>query len=119
LRTGIEPSGGSPAERPEFFAMEYATEPLDLDWLASLDGDAEERYEAVKRLREGQEERRKRALREELEEQNRAQPDLERRFRQQENERKRREQEAREEREREALEREIELAGDLRSGFHF
>ena len=107
------------AEQPEFFVMEFATEPLDLQWLASLEADAEARYETVKRLREAEKAQRKRALRRELKEQEAPQPVLERRFRQQENERKRREQEVREEREREALEREIEFAGDLQSGFNF
>jgi hypothetical protein len=107
------------AEQPELFVMEFATEPVDLDWLSRLGAMYEERYLAAKRARDGQEERRQRALRQEMEEQEAPQPELERGFKQQEKERKRREQEAREEREREALEREIELAGDLRSGFNY
>ena len=107
------------AEHPEFFVMEFATEPLDLRWLASIEADAEERYEAVKRLREAEKGQRERALRQELKEQEAPQPVLERRFRQQENERARREREAREEREREELESRIEIAGDLRSGFNW
>jgi hypothetical protein len=39
------------AQRPDFFAMEWSTEPLDLEWLASIE--AEGRYEAVEHLREG------------------------------------------------------------------
>jgi hypothetical protein len=104
------------AEHPEFFRMEYATEDLDLDWLAGLEADFEQRYQEVKRAREGQEERRKRALRQEPESQGRPQPELERRFKKQEAERKRREEEAREEREREKVERDIALIG---GGFNF
>jgi len=89
------------AEHPQWFVMEYATEPLDVDWLASLEADSEARYETVKRLREAEKGQRKRALRRELKEQEAPQPVLERRFRQQERERERREQEAREKRERE------------------
>jgi hypothetical protein len=107
------------AASPQFFAMEYGTEPLDLHWLASIEAEAEGRYEAVKRRREAEKGQRERALREELKSQNRSQPELERRFEKQEAERRRREEEAREEREREELEREIALSSDLRSGFNF
>jgi hypothetical protein len=107
------------AERPELFRMEFSTEPVDLNWLAGLEAGFEERYQAVKREHERQKDRQERALREELQEQNRGQPELERRFKKQEGERKRREREAREEREREALESRIEIGGDLRSGFNF
>jgi hypothetical protein len=107
------------AASPHLFAMEYGTEPLDLEWLASIEADAEGRYEAVKRLREAQKGQQERALREEMQEQDRGQPELERRFKEQENERMRREQQVREEREREALEREIAFTGDLRSGFNY
>jgi hypothetical protein len=102
------------AASPHLFAMEYSTEPLDLEWLASIEAAAEGRYEAVKRLREVKKGQRERALRDELKEQERGQPELERRFREQENERKRREQQVREEREREALEEQV----PLRSGFN-
>ena len=94
------------AERPEFFAMEYASEDLDLEWLAGLEADAEARYQAVKRIRDGEAERRERALRQELEDQV-GQPDLERRFKEQERKRKQREQELREERDRERLEEQV------------
>jgi hypothetical protein len=102
------------AASPHLFAMEYGTEPLDLEWLASVEADAEGRYEAVKRLREAGKGQRERALREEMKEQDRGQPELERRFREQENERKRREQQVREEREREALESQVAFT----SGFN-
>jgi hypothetical protein len=55
------------AERPELFAMEWSTEPVDLQWLASIEAVAEGRYEAVKRLREAEKGQRERALREEIE----------------------------------------------------
>ena len=57
------------ASSPQFFAMEYGTEPLDLEWLASIEAEAEGRYEAVKRLKEAEKERGERALRQELKEQ--------------------------------------------------
>jgi hypothetical protein len=97
------------AQRPELFAMEWSTDPLDLQWLASIDAEAEGRYEAVKRRREAEKGQRERALRDELKSQDRGQPELEHRFEKQEAERRRREEEAREEREREKLEREIEF----------
>jgi hypothetical protein len=105
------------AASPQLFAMEYSTEPLDLHWLASLEADAEERYEAVERLREAEKGQRESALREELKEQERGQPELERRFKEQERERKRREQQVREERERDALEQQVPLT--TTSGFNF
>jgi hypothetical protein len=107
------------AASPHLFAMEYGTEPLDLEWLASIEAEAEERYEDAKRLREAEKGQRERALRDELKEQERGQPELEKRYRRQQDEQKKREQQVREEREREALEREIAFTSDLRSGFNF
>jgi hypothetical protein len=104
------------AASPQFFAMEYSTEPLDLHWLASLEADAEGRYEAVRRLKEAEKGLRERALRQELREQERGQPELEKRYRRQQDEQKKREQQVREERERDALEQEIPLTT---SGFNF
>jgi hypothetical protein len=106
------------AQRPELFVMEYETEPLDLHWLASIEAEAEGRYEAVLARREAEKAQAKRALREELKSQEQGQPELEKRFRKQEEEKKRREQEAREEREREELEREIAFTDAYRSGFN-
>jgi hypothetical protein len=106
------------AQSPQFFRMEFATADLDLEWLASLEVDAEGRYEAVKRRREGEKDRRERALRDELKSHDRRQPELERRFKEQEAERRRREKEVREEIERREIEREIEYSSDLRSGFN-
>ena len=106
------------AQSPEFFRIEYETADLDLEWLASIEAEAERRYEAVKRRRDGEKARRDRALRDELKEQKRGQPELERRFKEQESERKRREREAREELERREIERETENRRDLLSGFN-
>lgn len=104
------------AASPQLFAMEYGSEPLDLEWLASIEAEAEGRFKAVKRQREA--EKRERALRQEFKEQDAPQPELERRFKEQEDERKRREQEAGEERE--EVEKEIALVGyGYQSGFNF
>ena len=72
----------------------------------------------MKAYRDGAKAREERSLRAELEEQAVSQPELERRFKQQENERKRREAERRAEAECEELEREIEFTGTYRSGFN-
>src|SRR5687768_1534552 len=90
------------AASPHLFAMEYAPEDLDLEWLASLEVEAEEKYRMVKQAHEAEKEKKKRALREELKAQDRPQPELERRFRKQQEEEKRKQQ-VREEREREEL----------------
>lgn len=103
------------AERPEWFRMEYAPEPVDLEWLASIEDDSEERYKALLRAREADKARQAQALRDELKAQDAPQPELERRFKKQEAERKKREEQMREEREREEIERAVELQG----GFHF
>lgn len=105
--------------QPELFVMEFATEPVDQVWLAGLEPAFEERYEAALRARNGRKERQERALRAELEEQNRGQPDLERRFKKQEAERRRREEEKRAEREREAIEQNLAARGELVSGFNY
>jgi hypothetical protein len=39
------------SENPELSRIEYAPEDVDLHWLASLEGDSEERYKAVLRAR--------------------------------------------------------------------
>jgi hypothetical protein len=102
-------------EHPSWFRAEYETTEVDLAWLASLDAEAEGRYEAVKRLEGAEKAQRERALRQELQDQDKGQGDLERRFEHQENERKRQEQELAAEREREALEAQTALT----SGFHY
>ena len=64
--------------------MEIAPEPVDLKWVASIEDDSEERYKAVLAAREAEKERRERAVRDELKEQNAGQPDLEKRYAKQE-----------------------------------
>ena len=96
-------------EHPDWFRMEYAPEDVDVRWLDSIEDDSEERYQAVLRAREAERARQERALREELKEQGRAQPELERAYKRQEDEKRKREEKAREERKREETERMIEL----------
>jgi hypothetical protein len=108
------------AASPHFFAMEYAPEDLDLEWLAALEVEAEERYEAQKRLDEERKARQKRAIREELGAQDQPQPELEKRFRKQEEAEEKRKQQLREEREREAVEQQVAiLEGDRYAGFNY
>lgn len=104
-------------ERPELFVMEFETAPVDLDLLASLDEQFEERYAEIKRHRDGAEERRQKALREEMRAQDTPQPELERRFKEQERESEERAKRRREAGEREQIEHEIELG--LLQGYHF
>lgn len=105
------------AASPHLFAMEYAPEDLDLEWLAAIELEAEERYRTAKQASEAEKERQKRALREELKAQDRPQPELERRFRKQQEEEEKRKQQVREERDREEIERRIDLVGG--SGFNY
>jgi hypothetical protein len=104
-------------EHPELFAMEYAIEPVDLEWLAGLEVLFEDRYREFKHAREKEKVRQQRAIRQELESQDIPDHELEKRFKKQEAEREKREQEAKEERERESVERNIAVIGE--SGFHF
>jgi hypothetical protein len=106
------------AQHPSWFAMEFAPEDLDLEWLAAIEVDAEERYTAQKRLVEEQKARQKRAIRQELEGQDQPQPELERRFKKQEAEDRKRKEKMREEREREAVEQNIPLIAERYSGFN-
>jgi hypothetical protein len=105
-------------QNPAWFVAEFSTEPFDpsADWFRELDESHERRYAELKRHRDGAEERRQRALREELRAQDTAQPELERRFKKQEAERAERAEKAREERERQQIEHEIAFYGGL--GFH-
>jgi hypothetical protein len=99
--------------------VEYETQPFDpcADWFREVDERYEQQYAEVKRRRDGAEERRQQALREELKEQDRPDDkDLERRFKQQEKERADLEKKMREERERRQIEHEIAFHGG--SGFH-
>jgi hypothetical protein len=104
-------------ERPELFRVEYATEPFDpeAEWFLAIVEEAEARYAQAKHRREGEAESRATALREEMREQQRGQPDLERRFREQEAAKAERLKRARDEQERRQIEAELEL-GAL--GFH-
>ena len=99
--------------------MEWATEELDptADWFRAVAETYEARYAEAKRLRDGAEERRQKELREELKQQEKGQPDLERRCAEQEREREERAQKAREALERERIERELEF-GLAAPGFH-
>jgi hypothetical protein len=103
------------AQHPSWFAMEFAPEDLDLEWLAALEAEAEEKYEAQKRLAEEQKARQKRAIRHELDSQDLPQPELERRFKKQEAEEEKRKQQVREEREREEVERRLALLDGFNS----
>ena len=103
-------------EHPEWFAMEYATEAVDLPWLRELDAKYEAQFLEAKKRRDEREAGRERALRDELRAQDEPQTNLERRFKQQEKERAERKQKLREERERQQIEG--ELAVQRGSGFH-
>jgi hypothetical protein len=103
-------------EHRDWFAMEYETVPLDLEWLREVEARQEATYRAAKRTRDEKEAARERALRYELEHQDDRQPELERRLKEQEAERERREQQRREEAERRRIEEE---AVPLTSGFHY
>jgi hypothetical protein len=103
-------------ERPELFRVEYATEELDPTepWFTAIVEEAEARYAQAKHRREGEAESREKALREELREQQRGQPDLERRYREQEAAKEERLKQARDEQERRQIEAEVEFG----MGFH-
>jgi hypothetical protein len=107
-------------ERPELFAVEFGTEPVDVERIRELHDGYEAAFRQAKRA---QDERQKQAQREELEDQKAADRDsakLEGRYAKQERERAKREAEAREERERVALEAGIgPLTTSGRSGFNF
>jgi hypothetical protein len=86
--------------------MEYGTVPVDLYWLASVEAEQGAQYQTAKRNRDQQKDRREQALRAEPREQERGQPDLKRRFRQQEKDREEHNKQRREETERRKLEQE-------------
>jgi hypothetical protein len=98
-------------ESPHRFRLEFETLPFDpeADRFRAVIADYERRYQELKRRRDGAEERRQKALREEMKEQQRGQPELERRFKKQEREREEQAQRARERFERERIERELEF----------
>jgi hypothetical protein len=103
-------------ERPELFRVEYATEELnpEEDWFRAIVETAEARYEERKAAHEAEAETREKALRDEMKQQQRGQPDLERRYREQEAAKAERLKRARDEHERRRIEREIEFG----LGFH-
>jgi hypothetical protein len=106
---------------PDWFLVEFSTEPFDAqaDWFREVEDRFQAQYEEAKRYRDGAEERRQRALREELRTQDAAQPGPERRFKAQEKERAEREKRRREELERRQIESELELASRfLTRGFN-
>src|SRR5687768_9170598 len=92
--------------QPSWFRQEFETVGVNLDLVRRLDEQFEAEYEQAKRHRDGAEVRRQAALRSELAEQGRGQPDLERRYQKQEAERRKREAEAREQLDRQAVEAE-------------
>ena len=98
-------------ERPQLFRVEFSTEELDpqASWFKAIVEMHEARFASAKRHRAGAEERRRKALHEEMKQQQKSQPDLERRYRRQEKEREQRAQQAREAFERERIERELEV----------
>ncbi len=104
---------------PELFMVEYETAPLDpqAEWFLAVVETYEARYAEAKRLRDGAEERHRKELREELKQQEKSQPDLERRWTEQEREREERAEKTREAFERERIERELEV-GLGPPGFH-
>jgi hypothetical protein len=97
-------------ERPQLFRVEWGTEPLNPaePWFEEVVQHYEARYAEAKRQRDEAEQRRQQAIREELKQQEKGQPELERRFKKQEREREERAQRAREAFERERIERELE-----------
>ena len=108
-------------ERPEFFAMEFPTLPVDMSWLVELDRRYGENYAEAQRVHGSKESRRKEALLAEHAAQGRRNPDqheLERRFKEQEAERERREAQRLEERKRESEETAL-AAMQGEAGFHF
>ena len=97
------------AANPGWFRVEFATEPFDpaAGWFREIVDRYEHEYAEAKRHRDGAEERRQAALRAELREQERSQPELERRYKRQEAEKAEREKRMREERERRQIENEM------------
>lgn len=107
------------AANPSLFRLEFETHPFDPSaaWFQAITETYEARYGERKKAHEAEAAEREKALRAELAEQKRGQPDLERRYREQERERKERAQQARETFERERIERELEV-GLGPPGFH-
>lgn len=104
---------------PGHFVVEHETMPFDpaADWFRDIEEMHEQCYREAKAHRDSAEERREQALRDELADQERGQPELERRFEEQEREREERRKRAREQQEREQIENDLELSR-LQTGFH-
>ena len=102
---------------PDWFAVEYPPEPVDVDWLREVDERFEAEFDVAMQARSKQKEQKERALRHELEHQDEPQPDLERRFKKQEKEDQRWRKERREQREREQVEAQPSDAARTESGF--
>jgi hypothetical protein len=98
------------AANPQWFVVEFSTEPFDpaADWFRQIGETYEARYAEAKRERDGAAERRQQELREELKQQEKGQPNLERRYQKQEKERAEWRERVREQRERETIERQLE-----------
>jgi hypothetical protein len=95
---------------PELFVMEYETASADLAWLREFDARNDAEFERQKARRGNPEARRQKALRKELEEQQRGDPkDLESRYKKQEAEREEHKKRLRAARERQQLEDEFAL----------
>jgi hypothetical protein len=101
---------------PEWFAMEFATDPVDGEWLRELTVRYDAEYLEVKRGREGRKASKEKALLAELKEQDRPESkDLQRLFEQQERDDEERRKRIREESERRSIESELAYGG----GFHY
>jgi hypothetical protein len=103
---------------PAWFSMEYETADVDLDLIHRLDEQFEAEFKRVKLERAEAGKRRERALCDELAEQERGQPDLERRYAAQERAREERRRKARDERERQQIESALASRDRRRVGFH-
>jgi hypothetical protein len=105
--------------QPDWFVQEFETVPVDLDLIRQLDEQFEAELERVKLDRAEAGKRREKALRDELAEQERGQPDLERRYAAQERAREERRRKARDERERQQIESALASGDRRRVGFHW
>jgi hypothetical protein len=107
-------------QNPGWFRIEYETVELTSreEWLAAIDERYEARYRQAKHHRDSAQVQEQAALRAEMKDQERGQPDLERRWKQQQKDREAREKARRADHERRQIENELEL-GALPGGFHY
>jgi hypothetical protein len=103
---------------PDLFLLEFAPEPVDVGWLREVDATHEAAYRTEMRRRDEAAAAHERALRDEMRDQDLPQPELERRFKKQEQEREEREQEWRKELERRQIEEQLASSRRPRSGFN-